>query len=333
MAGQDPERSLFERLARAPGGQRVVAGLMHFTFETARLVGRTAAGRIASDILREIGPFSSEHRVALANLEKAFPEKPALERAQILSGVYDNLARATIDYAFMREIAAAFDPARPTGGMIEHVGIENVFAIRDSKKPCIIFGAHYGNWEMAAAIGHRIGVPITALYRPPTNPFVAAEMDRRRAFVNKLVVSGRGAAIQIAGAILNGSHVGVIVDQRISEGVKMDFFGRPAWSNPIIGILARHYETPVYACRTVRLKDGRFWTEMTPPLEFPRDEKGRIDADAANRMIHGLVESWIREHPEQWLWLHDRWKDGDKAPPPPGQPKERRARRAAQPSS
>jgi KDO2-lipid IV(A) lauroyltransferase len=305
---RDPERTLFERIARAPTGQRVVAGLMHFTFETARLIGRRAAGRIASDILREIGPFSSEHRLGLANLEAAFPEKSPLERAQILSGVYDNLARATIDYAFMREIAEAFDPKRPTGGMIEHVGIENVFAIRDSKKPCIIFGAHYGNWEMAAAIGHRIGVPITALFRSPANPYVAAEMDRRRSFVQKLVVSNRGAAIQIAGAILNGSHIGIIVDQRISAGVQLPFLGRPALSNPIIGVLARHYETPVYGCRTVRLKGGRFWTEMTPPLEFPRDAKGRIDADGANRMVHGLIEKWIREYPEQWLWLHDRWR-------------------------
>ena len=98
-------------------------------------------------------------------------------------------------------------------------------------------------------------------------------------------------------------------DQRITEGVKLPFFGRPAWSNPIIGILARHYETPVYACRTVRRPGGRFWTEMTAPLEFPRDAKGRIDADGANRMIHGLVESWIREYPEQWLWQHRRWRE------------------------
>jgi Kdo2-lipid IVA lauroyltransferase/acyltransferase len=304
----NPERRLWDRIARAPTGQRAIAALMRFTFETARVIGRRAAGRIASDILRELGPFVAEHRMALANLESVFPEKPPLERAQILSGVWDNLARATIDYAFMNEIAAAFDFNRPTGGMIEHVGVENVYAIRDSTKPCIVFGAHYGNWEMAAAIGHRIGVPITALYRPPANPYVAAEMDRRRTFVNKLVVSGRGAAIQIAGALINGSHIGIIIDQRISEGVMMPFLGRPAWSNPIIGILARHYECPVYACRTVRLPGGRFWTEMTSSLEFPRDGKGRIDADGANRMVHGLVESWIREYPEQWLWLHDRWK-------------------------
>jgi KDO2-lipid IV(A) lauroyltransferase len=303
------ERRLWERIARTPTGQRVVAGLMHFTFESARLVGRRAAGRIASDITREIGPFVPEHRMALANLEAAFPDKSPLERAQILSGAWDNLARATIDYAFMKEIVAAFDPDRPTGGMIEHVGMENVYAIRDSDKPCIVFGAHYGNWEMAAAIGHRLGVPITALYRPPANPYVAAEMDRRRTFVNKLVVSRRGAALQVAAALQRGSHLGVIIDQRIQDGTRIPFFGRPSWSNPIIGILARHYECPVYACRTVRRPGGRFWTEMTAPLQFPRDEKGRIDADGANRMIHGLVESWIREYPEQWLWLHDRWRD------------------------
>jgi KDO2-lipid IV(A) lauroyltransferase len=107
---------------------------------------------------------------------------------------------------------------------------------------------------------------------------------------------------------MRGSHIGVIVDQRLGEGVSLPFFGRPALSNPIVGLLARHFECPVHGARAVRLPGGRFFMEMSPPLDLPRDGKGRVDADATNRLVHGVVESWVREHPEQWLWLHDRWR-------------------------
>jgi Kdo2-lipid IVA lauroyltransferase/acyltransferase len=303
-----PEPHSFDVLVRTAAGQRVVAGLMHLLFETSRIVGRRAAARFASDFLREFGPFVGEHALAAANLAAAFPEKLPEERAHILSGVWDNLARATIDYAFMKELVASFDPDRPTGGQIEHVGIEDVYRLRDGGKAGIIFGAHYGNWELSAAIGRSLGVPITALYRPPRNPFVGAELERRRYFVEKLVASNRGAALQVAGALMRGSHIGVIIDQRISEGPLIPFFGRPAHSNPIVGLLARHFECPVHGARSIRLPGGRFLAEFSPPLELPRDEKGRVDADATNRLVHGIVESWVRERPEQWLWVHDRWR-------------------------
>jgi KDO2-lipid IV(A) lauroyltransferase len=303
-----PDPHSFDRLARTAAGQRTVAGLMYVLFEASRLVGRRAASRFASDFLRELGPFVREHRLAADNLAAAFPEKSPEERARILSGVWDNLARATIDYAFMKDLVAAFEPDRPTGGLIEHSGIEHVYRLRDAGKAGIIFGAHYGNWELSAAIGRSLGVPITALYRPPRNPFVAAEIERRRYFVEKLVASHRGAALQVAGALMRGSHIGVIIDQRISEGPVIPFFGRPAHSNPIVGLLARHFECPVHGARSMRLPGGRFLAEMSPPLELPRDAKGRVDADATNRLVHGMVESWIRETPDQWLWVHDRWR-------------------------
>jgi len=208
----------------------------------------------------------------------------------------------------MKDLVASFEPDRPSGGVIEHSGIEDVYRLRDGGKAGIIFGAHYGTWELSAAIGRSLGVPITALYRPPRNPFVGAELERRRYFVDKLVASGRGAALQVAGALMRGSHIGVIIDQRISEGPLIPFFGRPAHSNPIVGLLARHFECPVHGARSIRLPGGRFHAEFSPPLELPRDQKGRVDADATNRLVHGMVESWVRERPEQWLWVHDRWR-------------------------
>jgi KDO2-lipid IV(A) lauroyltransferase len=301
-------------LDRSPVSQRAVAWLMHFVFDLARVIGRRAASGFASVVLREIGPFVGEHRIGLDNLAAAFPEKAPEERARILAGAWDNLARTTIDYAFLQDLVAEFDPDRPTGTRLEHHGMEHVIGLREGGKPGIVFGAHLGNWELAAAVGRKLGVPITALYRPPANPHVAREIERRRAFVDQLVVSGRGAAFQVAAALQGGRHIGVIIDQRLIGGVELPFFGRPALSNPIVGILARHFECPVHGARAIRLPGGRFRLEFTPAIDLPRDQKGRVDADATNRLVHGMVEGWVREYPEQWLWVHDRWKRYEAAP-------------------
>ena len=289
-------------------GQRSAALLMRLFMQVSRACGRRFSSRFAGDFLRECGPFVPEHRLGLANLEAAYPDMAPEERARILSGVWDSLARVMVEYAFMPDLVDAFDPARPTGGVIEHVGLDHALRLRDSGKAAIVFGAHIGNWELPAALGARIGFPITALYRPPNNPFIAAEMERRRAFIDKLVASGRGAALQIRAALQKGRNVAIIVDQRVDQGEDILFFGRPARSNPVVGMLARHFDVPVIGARAVRLPGGRFRLEVTPPLDLPRDAGGRVDAPGANLIVHGLVERWVRETPDQWLWLHDRWR-------------------------
>jgi KDO2-lipid IV(A) lauroyltransferase len=255
--------------------------------------------------------MTSEHKVGARNLAAAFPEKSEEERARLLAEVWDNLARQMIEFAFLDDLVAAFDPKNPEDGPVTVDGLDQIEALRTGDKPAIIFGAHLGNWELNAAIGAKLGLPVTALFRPPNNPYLAAELEKRRAtFVDKLVVSGRGAALQVARALARGKTVGIIVDQRIADGQMITFFGRPSMSNPIIGALARMFDYPVAGCYSVRQPDGRFRLVVTPPLDLPRDHEGRVDAEATNVMVHGMVESWIRDNPGQWLWLHDRWRSG-----------------------
>jgi Kdo2-lipid IVA lauroyltransferase/acyltransferase len=303
------EMSVAERIEASPLGQRAVAKTMHLLFETSRFFGRRRASRFIGGIARIFGPLTREHRIARDNLAAVFPEKSESERRRILKEAWEHVARATVEYAFLDDLVAAFDPAQPTGGVVEIVGLDHIYRLRDSGKPGVIFGAHIGNWELTAAIGAKLGVPVTALYRPPANPFVAEEIQRRRSrYVGKLVVSGRGAALNVAAALRRGEHVGIIVDQRINEGPRIPFLGQPSRSNPLVGVLARLFDCPVHGAWAVRLPDGRFRVELTPPLDLPRDGKGRVDSEAANLMVHGTVEDWVRKNPEQWLWMHDRWR-------------------------
>ncbi|MBM3526262.1 MAG: hypothetical protein FJX57_25200 [Alphaproteobacteria bacterium] len=136
--------------------------------------------------------------------------------------------------------------------------------------------------------------------------------SRRSKYLGRMVVSGQGAAFEVADALKKGRHIGVLIDQRITDGQVIPFFGRPSLSNPVVGVMARIFNCPVHGGYAVRLPDGRFRAVMTPPLDLPRDARGRIDAEGANVMVHGMVEQWIRQYPEQWLWLHDRWRFGRK---------------------
>src|SRR5690606_3632751 len=138
--------------------ERAVGLTMRAFFGSARIFGRKRASRFSGGMARIFGPFSGENRIAAANLARALPEPPEAERRAILSQAWDHLGRMTAEYAFFDDIVDTFDPDRPTGGLVEHVGIEHAFALRDKGVPGVIFGAHLGNWELTAAIGAKIGL-------------------------------------------------------------------------------------------------------------------------------------------------------------------------------
>ena len=163
---------------------------MHALFESSRFAGRERSSRFVAGWLRVFGPLMAEQKIGMVNLAAAFPELDAAARTKILSGVWENLGRTTVEYAFLQDIVDAFEVTCPVGGMVEHIGVEHAHALRDGAKPGIIFGAHIGNWELTAAIGAKIGLPVTTLYQPPTNPYIAAEIERRRShFIDKLVIA------------------------------------------------------------------------------------------------------------------------------------------------
>ena len=305
--------SWFGRLGRSEFVERRVAGGMRFVFAWSKAVGRDRASRTAARVARSLARFSRENRLAEENLAAAYPEKSPEERARILAGVWENLGRQSVEYAFLQELVDGFDPERPSEGPLEVVGLEHVHALRDSGKPAILFGAHLGNFELTPALAAKFGLPVTGLFRPPTNPHIAAEIESRRSsYLGRMVVSGPGAALEVADALKKGRHIGVLIDQRIDGGQVIPFFNRPTLSNPLVGVMARVFNCPVHGGYSIRLPDGRFRVVMTPPLDLPRVGRGRIDAEGANIIVHGMVEQWIRQYPEQWLWLHDRWRFGRK---------------------
>ncbi|GJD63607.1 Lipid A biosynthesis lauroyltransferase [Methylobacterium frigidaeris] len=297
---------LYRTLSRLAGLPMVF--VVRALFALARLLGPARAAAAGAAIARAIGPRLPSHRTALKNLRQSFPEAREAEIAAIALGSWDNLGRTGAEYAHLAEIFD-YDPEAATPGRIEVEGIEHFFALRDDGKPGLIFSAHLGNWELPAICAARFGLEASAVFRPPNSPAAAQLVQEvRRATMGGLTAAGPGAAFAMQGVVERGGHLGMLVDQHFTRGVVVDFLGHPALVNPLLGKLARHYDCPVHGVRVIRLPGDRFRLELTPALDLKRDAGGAIDVQGAMQAMTDVIAGWVREYPEQWLWMHRRWR-------------------------
>jgi KDO2-lipid IV(A) lauroyltransferase len=273
-----------------------------------KLLPANGAIKATAWITRKIGMFHPRTKDARANLILAFPEKSAEEIETILHGMWENLGRTAAEYAFLDKIFE-IDHENQQNGRFEISGSKNFEELRDHVGPAICFTAHTGNWEVLPVGAAAYDLNITALFRPPNNRYLAREvLKARKTSMGHLVPSKAGAAWALSGVMDEGGKVGVLADQYFAQGPEVTFFGRQTAANPLLAKLARNYDCPVYPARTVRLPNGRFRIELQDKLDIPYGENGKVDTNKLTQQITDIMEGWIREYPEQWLWLHNRWR-------------------------
>ncbi len=256
---------------------------------------------------RKIGPRFGRHRTALANLRRAYPEKPEAEIEALAMEMWDNMARLAAEYIFLDQLFD-FDPVTRKPGRVEIVGEELFVRLAAEKKPLILFTAHLGNFELLPVAAAVHGLKVTALFRPPNNPYIADYvLSTRRANMGELLKTGTGAAFELSAILEKGGNVGALVDQKFKNGVLTSFFGRPCETNPVVPMLARRFDCPVHPARCVRLPGNRYRLEIHEALDLARNTDGDIDVNAAAQQLNDVVEGWVRETPGQWMWFHKRW--------------------------
>jgi Kdo2-lipid IVA lauroyltransferase/acyltransferase len=289
-------------------GDRVLGCIVKWLLALLRRSDPDRAADVCGAIARTLGPWLPVHRIGQANLRAAFPEKGAAWIEATLRGAWDNLGRVAGEYVHLGQLWD-FDPEHPNQGRIITDDVDLFVALRDDGKPALCFAAHLGNWELPALAAAAHGLPSAVVYRMPNNKSVAKEIIRIRApLMGRLIRARPQAALEMAAALENGEHLGMLVDQHFSRGEDVVFFGRHCKANPTIARLARQFDCPVIGVRVIRLPDRRFRITADGPLALPRDASGQLDIAAATQMINSVVEGWIREHPDQWLWFHRRWR-------------------------
>ncbi len=296
------------KLALAPAVEVLVAGYVRFSVWWLRLWPLWLSAGGMAFWAKLLGPFFAVSKVARRNLAAAYPGKSPAEINALVRGIWANMGRLAAEFA-QQDRLWDYDPAHPDAGRIEVKGAEIFQRLRDDGRPALFFTAHTGNWELCAIAGAAFDVPGGVLYRAPNNKRAAELIEEMRSgTMPGLIRAGRDAGRQMARMLAEGQHLGMLVDQYWTGGPEVMFFGRPCATNPTLTRLARQFDCPVHGMRVIRLPGARFRVEITEEIALPRDAEGKIDVVGGMQAVTSVIEGWVREHPEQWLWLHRRWR-------------------------
>ena len=299
------------RNALKPLGEAAVGALTVGMLRTTQYFDPDKTANLFSRIARRIGPALREQRIGRANLTAAFPEKSPEEIERILAGVWDNLGRVGAEFAHIDHIWDYEEKNPDPLGRVEIPPRTHFLfhQLRLDGKPALIFASHLANWELPALAAVAHGLDAAILYRRPNSAAAdRAIQQMREVKMGTLIPAGRDAPLRLADALQKGQHVAVLVDQYLTGGVEVTFFGRKTRANPMLARLLRQIECPVHGVRIIRLPGNRFRAELTEEIPPVRDASGRIDVQGTTQAITNVVEGWVREYPEQWLWLHRRWR-------------------------
>jgi KDO2-lipid IV(A) lauroyltransferase len=271
----------------------------------ARLFSYEVISDFSAVVTRTLGSLLRENQIGRANLTAAFPEKSAEEIDAILRGVWENLGRVGTDYVFLDKLWD-FASTRLAYTPRARACLDN---LRAGGKPAVMFGAHIGSWELGAIAFAANGQTLNLLYRPVKNRSIHEVVHGMRSQnMGRMVLGNSSAPLHLRSLLKGGGHFAMMADQHISTGVDVTFFGRRCKANPLVARLARQFDCRIFGGRVIRLPGHRFEIDFTDELAPPRDATGKIDVEATTQMITSVIEGWVREHPEQWLWIHRRWR-------------------------
>ena len=265
-----------------------------------RILPMETASNWGGRIMQAVGPRMGITRVAYKNLELAMPEKSAAEKTQIVNGMWNNLGRVIGEYPHLDKI----------WDRVELVGAEHLHALRRTGRAAIFWGGHLANWECAAMAGRRHDLEVHAVYRKPNNPGVDGLLRRARGAGGAAghIAKGDAGAREILSVLRQKQAIGILVDQKLTEGMPVPFFGHDALTAPVVAAFAQRMDCAVYPLRGERLPQGKLRVTIYPPMT-PPPPSGDRDADAHAMMVemNNMLEGWIRERPQDWLWIHKRW--------------------------
>ena len=250
--------------------------------------------------------FSPRQRfIALFNLRRAFPDKSMAEIIRIAKGAYRNLAIVCAEFFDLPQM----DRSRLTR-LLEIDGLEHSRRALEKEKGLLLFGAHFGNWELMAVAGSLLISPGIAIYRPLDNAFIDRIVSYVRSSTGNTPVPKKRAMLQMIRCLGRNGTVGVLIDQNVSwkEGVFVDFFGRPACTTDGFAQMALRGETPVLPAFMVRKPDGKYRLIIGEEVNMIRTGDWDADVKANTQQFTRIIEDMIRQYPDQWLWLHQRWK-------------------------
>jgi len=260
-------------------------------------------------------------RVVMENLRLAFPEWDERRRRQVGRGTFRNLGRMVADFLYVSRLRTedldrllVYEP-----GMLERI-----LEARDAGNGVVVCTAHFGNFENLAAVHNLRGIPIAMITRRMAGGWLADlwRRGRSRAGVQDIIVN-KGQTLHAAlRAMREGRILGYVIDQNmpLRRAIFPTFFGVPAATSPTPAYLALRSKAVIFFVVDVPLEDGRHRVVVEGPLRVPETGDRERDVLAFTQDLNDRLERWVRLYPEQWYWVHRRWKTRPPSSPGGGRP-------------
>ncbi len=278
---------------------RLEAGLVIGVYYALRALPLDVASGIGARFGMWLGPKLKRHNhVATCNLALAFPEKSEKERADILRRMWAHLGRNAAELAHFKG-----------NRLYERISCKGLENLPSPGVPVLFISGHFGHWELTYPVAYEHGLSITLAYRHLNNPILDHFMASiRGSHCTAMFPKGRHGAAKMMGAIKRKESLALLIDQKMNEGIPIPFFGRDAMTAPAVAQLALRFNMPIIPARTMRVGGCHFVGTSYPPIVYEKTGDDAADARSIMLKIHAMFEGWVREYPEQWMWIHRRWE-------------------------
>ena len=264
------------------------------------IIGYKNGSNLGDFIGRLLGPIFRSKKLIENNLEQS----GVLEKKnynQIISKIYGNYGRILAEYPFLK----AFRNNK-LNKFIEIDGLENLNKIKKEKKRVVFISGHFNNFELMALQIEKAGINLCAIYRPLNNVFLNKTMEEiRENFICKnQIKKGRSGTRQIIENLKKGNSVALMIDQRVREGIKINFFGKPASTTTIPAQLIKKYKCDLVPIYIERRRNNYFKMFVSEPMKIGSNKSIKEITQHLNK----ILEKMILKNIDQWIWTHDRWK-------------------------
>lgn len=264
------------------------------------IIGYKNGSNLGDFIGRLFGPIFRSKKLIENNLEQSgIVDKKNYNK--IISKIYGNYGRILAEYPFLK----AFRNSK-LNKFIEIDGLENLNKIKREKRRAVFISGHFNNFELMALQIEKAGINLCAIYRPLNNVFLNKTMEEiRQNFICKnQIKKGRSGTRQIIENIKKGNSVALMIDQRVREGIKINFFGKPASTTTIPAQLIKKYKCDLVPIYIERRKNNYFKMFVSEPIKIGNNKSIKEITEHLNK----ILEKMILKNVDQWIWTHDRWK-------------------------
>ena len=266
-----------------------------------KIIGLKNSSALGGKLFKIIGPFFRSSDLIHENIKKAFPNETQDKIIKIINEMWGNYGRIFAEYMFIKK----FREDRSQKNIIIE-GQEILNKIKDKGAPVVFVSGHFSNFELMAMQIEKSGINLSTIYRPLNNSFLNHLMEKlRKNFIcKKQIKKGMSGMRELIKLHKKNYSTALMIDQRVTEGIKSIFFNHEAFTTTIPAQLVKKFGVPIVPIYIERFEEIKFKMIVYEPIYFTKDSSVKIITDKLNK----ILEKMILKNPEQWIWSHNRWK-------------------------